>query len=542
MQIHEQPETLITKLQQENESLSERLRQRLQSELAQLREENNRLRQSESRYRQLFENSPISIVIIGADGRMVESNRAYEQLYGCTHEQYNASKGSVFSDRELIENGSLGYMQQVLAGETVQEAITYYDGATVASEGKFSWNQALYFPIRDQVGKVQEIVEICLNHTELVKAQQTLQQERDRAATERANLLSTVAQVANLLLRSQDYNMVLPDVVRLLGEAVESDRCAFIRSITENSSGRTVYKILAEWSSESVLSSLTASYEHESIENDYLVIEDDFLALHERLRQGEVVNYLADGLSEKFRRLCEAQGTTSGLVVPIFVQGLFWGHTYFDNCGEPRLYDEAEIAILQVAAESLAAAIERQAKDKELLRIEQERSQELERLNAELQQTLERLSESEQHYRRLMELASEGIYRYQFDEPMPIDLPVEEKLNWLYQHFRIVEHNLGFAEMYGYDRADALVGFQLPDFHTSVIDNTANMVKLFEDGHRARNLETVEIDRVGRKKYFFINALTSLKMVMQSAVGVHKSTLLNCVWLNRHYYKPNKSE
>lgn len=42
-------------------------------------------------------------------------------------------------------------------------------------------------------------------------------------------LLSAIAQVANLLLRSPDYRVVLPDVVRLLGEAVGSDRCAFVR-------------------------------------------------------------------------------------------------------------------------------------------------------------------------------------------------------------------------------------------------------------------------------------------------------------------------
>ena len=57
--------------------------------------------------------------------------------------------------------------------------------------------------------------------------------ERDRAAQERVNLLSTVAQVANLLLRSQDYTTVLPNVVRLLGEAVGSDRCAITQEMLE---------------------------------------------------------------------------------------------------------------------------------------------------------------------------------------------------------------------------------------------------------------------------------------------------------------------
>jgi PAS domain S-box-containing protein len=146
-----------------------------------------------------------------------------------------------------------------------------------------------------------------------------------------------------------------------------------------------------------------------------------------------------------------------------------------------------------------------------LLQAEQERSQKLECLNIELQEAIDLLSESEERYRTLMLLSSEGIYRYQFEELMPIHLSAEEKVTWLYQHFRIVEHNLGFAEMYSYDRADALVGFRLTDFHNSVTDNNANMLKLFEDGHRARNLETVEIDRYGRKKYFLINTFDIIK-------------------------------
>lgn len=207
-------------------------------------------------------------------------------------------------------------------------------------------------------------------------------------------LLSTIAQVANLLLRSPDYRVVLPDVVRLLGEAVGSDRCTFVRSTTETGSGRILCRRLAGWSSEGTLDSVIANLEHELVEDDYLRIEGDLLTVHKRLEQGEIINFIVDELPETFRHLrclCELQGTTSKLVVPIFVQSAYWGRVYFDNCGEPRLFDEAKISILKIAADSITAAIERQDKEDELLRIEQARSQELERHNAELQQAVEQV-------------------------------------------------------------------------------------------------------------------------------------------------------
>lgn len=186
-----------------------------------------------------------------------------------------------------------------------------------------------------------------------------VQQERiaileTESQSQPALLLSTIAQVANLLLRSPDYTTVLPDVVRLLGEAVGSDRCAFVRSTTEASSGKTVYRRLSEWSSDGTSDSVTASLEHELIEDNYLRIEGDLLTVHKRLEQGEIINFITDELPQSFchlRRRCELRGTTSGLTVPIFVQAAYWGRVYFDNCGEPRLFDEAKISILKIAAD-----------------------------------------------------------------------------------------------------------------------------------------------------------------------------------------------
>jgi predicted nuclease with TOPRIM domain len=58
--------------------------------------------------------------------------------------------------------------------------------------------------------------------TDLQSRYEMLQQSE--AQNHQAPLLSVVSQVANLLLRSQDYTTVLRDVVRLLGEVVGSDR------------------------------------------------------------------------------------------------------------------------------------------------------------------------------------------------------------------------------------------------------------------------------------------------------------------------------
>ena len=126
-------------------------------------------------------------------------------------------------------------------------------------------------------GEVQEIVEISTVVTDLLEAQAEGLTERDRAAQERAQLFSTVAQAANLLLRSQDYITVLPEVVRLLGEAVGSDRAVVTRNST-NRSGQTVVTLQETWSREAMLTTGLSDSDWDST----LLIEGAWQAFHQQ--------------------------------------------------------------------------------------------------------------------------------------------------------------------------------------------------------------------------------------------------------------------
>lgn len=658
----------MMQLQQENDRLTTQCDRfaaqsvRLQTELAEarshleiLQQENecfaaqcDRLRQSESRYRQIFDNAPISILLINSQGYPVEANQACEQLFGTTLEQMKTR--SIFERPELVENGTLPHMQRAFAGEAVVEPPTYYDAA--GDGGIKLFGQGYYAPIRDEFGIIQEIVEIAPDTSDLVAAQQALQQERDRAAQERARLLSTIAQVANLLLRSPDYTTVLPDVVRLLGEAVGSDRCCLTRETSPATSAYLIVEILEEWCRAGIPGTLESDPEMEA-----LMLRENFAVIREKFYQGEATNFLVTDLPEPTRSIFAAQGNTSMLVVPIMVQGKHWGEIGFDNCGEPRLYDEAEIAILRIAADSIAAAIERQAKDDELrksealyrslfeisnegifrweldqpiplslsaqeqvdlvyancritqandaclamigissieevshlrlidlhvndseknkslmlsyiengwqirnaeseevdvsgqkryflnsiisfiendrvtggwgtqiditelreaqqalLQTEQERSQELERLNAELQQAIDRLSESEERYRTLFEISSEGIFRVEYDPPIPLHLSLEEQIDWYYRSLHFAEGNATFASMYGFDNPKHVIGMQLRDIHVPTSEqNQTFMRMLVENRYQLRNAETEELGLNGNPRYFLNNITTVIK-------------------------------
>ncbi|MEM9152321.1 MAG: GAF domain-containing protein, partial [Cyanobacteria bacterium P01_F01_bin.3] len=304
---------------------------------------------------------------------------------------------------------------------------------------------------------------------------------KNRTDQEQARLLSTVAEVANQLLRASNYKAVLPEVVRLLGEATGCDRCAITQDFIDSTTHQFRVRLLHEWCRDEIPSALIISPGFE----EGLEI-DSPPSFRSQLLQGESVNFVVSEMSElSWQHFFEIHGNTAMLLVPVMLDGHCWGHIGFDNCGEPRLHDAAEVAILQVAAESIAAAIERQEKD-------------------------DALRESEANFRTLFELSSEGIYYTEVDPPCPINLSVDEQCDWLYNNLRVVRANPALVAMYGIDHPDQLLGLMSADVHVGDSERNAAFIRsIVESGYCFRNLETEEIDFLGNPR-FFLNGVIGI--------------------------------
>ncbi|MBB6429580.1 hybrid sensor histidine kinase/response regulator [Algisphaera agarilytica] len=79
------------------------------------------------------------------------------------------------------------------------------------------------------------------------------------------------------------------------------------------------------------------------------------------------------------------------------------------------------------------------------------------------QMLVQDLRESNDRYQDFMRISQEGVWRGEFDEPIPIDLPFEEFLKQGIAGGRIAECNEAFAQMYGYDEAQSAAGTRLID-------------------------------------------------------------------------------
>ncbi|HYF02231.1 MAG TPA: PAS domain S-box protein, partial [Patescibacteria group bacterium] len=121
--------------------------------------------------------------------------------------------------------------------------------------------------------------------------------------------------------------------------------------------------------------------------------------------------------------------------------------------------------------------------------------------------TVNALIKNEERYRMFIDQISEGIWRFDIEPPMPVEIPVEEQISFLYKSIVVGDCNDVLARMYGFNNAEDLIGTKLLDlFIPSEPENIAFLKDFILAGYKIENGETHELDKEGNDKYFLNNS------------------------------------
>ena len=174
--------------------------------------------------RALFEQSPFSAIVYDPAGRPLLVNPAFERFWGLTLETIPAGY-TVLEDPELDRGGMLPLVRRAFAGESVVLPEVRYDIARLVGEGRTTWTQGHFYPVRDGSGAITQVVLVHVDLTARKEAEAEVDRLYREALASRDQLEEQTAEMEIQAMQLQEQAAELEeqrDVARRAADAAEA--------------------------------------------------------------------------------------------------------------------------------------------------------------------------------------------------------------------------------------------------------------------------------------------------------------------------------
>jgi PAS domain S-box-containing protein len=316
--------------------------QRVQAERA--------LRESARRLSAIFNSTFQFIGLMSPDGILLEANKTALDFAGSRIEDETGRHFWECSWWRWSPEAQ-NRLQEAIARAATGEFVRYED--IVAGEG----GNRVYVdfsikPMFDDEGHVVMLIPEARDISERKRAEESL--------AHRDAILQAVGYAAEQFLAGSSLDESVGKVLSRLGAAAGVSRVHIFEN-AEGSGGVLYPKLRYEWAAPGIvplrelLQGQVAGYD-----------KDGFGRWAKVLGSGEVIRGETADLPPSEAKMLARAGVRSLVVFPVFVHGKWWGFMGFDECGHDRIWTDAEIEALRIAANTFSAAIQRTLNEIEL--------------------------------------------------------------------------------------------------------------------------------------------------------------------------------
>ncbi|UCE89666.1 MAG: PAS domain S-box protein, partial [Pseudomonadota bacterium] len=308
------------------------------------REAAEALRESEERFRAIFEDAGIGVALLDVDGRIMVANNALQNMFG-----YRADElaGEVLEDlayTEDNENNAQTFREFIAGGRKHYKMEKRY----YRKSGDLIWANLTVSATKDENGRVSSVVGMIENITERKRAEQDLEEQ-----LRFESLLSSLS-AAFVNLPAQRGDNEIEHCLRTLNELLNIDRATVLERTDEGEQLRVTHSVAR------------SGYElHvDSIRKDDMPIATGTLMRGETFKFSNIDDLA--GWAEREREFFQATGARACLCIPLMVGGNVIGVAAFSTTRGERAWSDGVVKQLRLVGEVFANALQRKRADEAL--------------------------------------------------------------------------------------------------------------------------------------------------------------------------------
>ena len=320
-------------------------------DITERREQYDALQITNLRFKSLISSMQAGVMVENVQRKVVLVNQYFcdlfsinlppEQLIGMNCEDAAEKTKSLFTDAETFIrdiNNTL-FLRHIVTNHELQ----LISGKSLERD---------FIPIEDAENKNQGILWIYRNITERKKGERDLLRQ--------SKILSGTAIAMNYLLTIPDHDQAMQKALEAVGVATGVDRAYIFEAKIDEFTGETFLDQQFEWTAEGVISEIGNS------ELQNMPFSREYPRWFNLLTNGQTLSGLVKDFPANERHFLEPQNIISLIVVPVFVNDVFWGTVGFDDCSKGIQWSDNEASILTALAASIGGSISREIIGREL--------------------------------------------------------------------------------------------------------------------------------------------------------------------------------
>jgi GAF domain-containing protein len=175
-------------------------------------------------------------------------------------------------------------------------------------------------------------------------------------------ILEAINYTSNRLLKSKNWEEVMPDALKALGEASKVARIYCFENSVDENTGEILMNERFEW----VYDKKAGQIENPEMQG-LSYKKAGVLRWEKKLSKGTTIYADINSVDEEEKKNMEKLGVRTSVITPIFLNDRWWGFVGFDETRKNREWTSAEIDTLGAAAGIIGSAIYRQESSEALI-------------------------------------------------------------------------------------------------------------------------------------------------------------------------------